>query len=87
MYARNIISCCVAYIRLNKTFCLQRFGYNAVIRGLFLSCSLLVSVFPPRAQKADDGSDDDENEAAQRPRKRRPGKTEKKRAVNIFYYY
>lgn len=33
-----------------------------------------------RPQKADDGTDDDENEAAPRPKKRRPTKTEKKKA-------
>lgn len=42
-----------------------------------------VCVPPLRPQKADDGTDDDENEAAPRPKKRRPTKTEKKKAVCI----
>ena len=42
--------------------------------------------FFQRAPKADDGTDDDENETAPRPKKRRPAKTEKRKVVTGFCF-
>lgn len=51
---------------------------------VFLCCYVLhnIKCFCLRSQKADEGSDDEEHENGPRPKKRRPPKAEKKKAVS-----